>query len=270
MDNQSVVIMDGSQGKQLILDPAAKSALLLEGKADAPPAADAGAGLIERLRGLSEGDAKPLGEKNIGNVRARGYLVDMLGSEMTIWVDPATRMPVRMESVSRFQGKEFRAVASDFQIDAPLDDALFKLEPPAGYALRKDESKIIGMDTKTFLNPEQAVTDLLRIFMDKTGAFPTRLNEPAELEKLVPKQAQKSAIPDSETLRTVQAFTRFMMATQALKEKYGYAPDGVKFGDADKILFWYRPNDGTSYRAIFGDLHAADVSVDKLPEKPRP
>ncbi len=271
MDNESVVIMDGGQGKQLILDPATKSALLLEGKADAPRAADGGAGLIEHLRKLSEGDAKPVGEKNIGDVRARGYLVNKLGTEMTIWVDPATRMPLRMESVSRFQGKEFRSVASDFQIDVALDDALFKVAPPAGYALRKEESKIIGMDEKTFLNPEQAVADLLRIFAEKTGGtFPKRLDDPEEFRKMMPQQAQKTAIPDSETFRTIQALTRFMMATQALREKFGYTPDGVKLGDADKILFWYRPDGGTSYRAIFGDLHAADVRADKLPANPKP
>ena len=271
MDNESVVIMDGSQGKQLILDPTAKSALLLEGKADAPRAADGGAGLIEHLRQMTEGDAKPVGEKNIGEVRARGYLVNKLGTEMTIWVDPGTRMPLRMELVGRFQGKEFRSVACDFQVDVALDDALFKLEPPAGYALRKEESKIIGMDEKTFLNPEQAVADLLRIFAEKTGGtFPKRLDEPEEFRKMMPQQVQKTAIPDSETLRMIQALTRFMIATQSLKEKFGYTPDGVKLGDADKILFWYRPDGGKSYRAIFGDLHAADVRVDKLPANPKP
>ena len=162
-------------------------------------------------------------------------------------------------------------MASDFQIDVALDDTLFKVEPPAGYALRKDESKIIGMDEKTFLNPEPAVADPLRIFAEKTGGtFPKRLDDPEKFRKMVPQQAQKTAIPDSETFRTIQVLTRFMMATQALKEKFGYAPDGVKLGDADKILFWYHPDGGKSYRAIFGDLHAADVSEDKLPERPKP
>jgi hypothetical protein len=30
----------------------------------------------------------------------------------------------------------------------------------------------------------------------------------------------------------------------------------------------YRPEGATQYRALYGDLHAADVSEDKLPEKP--
>ena len=43
---------------------------------------------------------------------------------------------------------------TDFQIDPVLDDALFSLDLPAGYALRKAESNIFGMDDKTFLDPE--------------------------------------------------------------------------------------------------------------------
>jgi hypothetical protein len=127
------------------------------------------------------------------------------------------------------------------------------------------------MDEKTFLNPEKAASDLLRIFAEKTGgAFPKSLDDPAAFEQIVPKQDQKSAIPDSETLRIVQSVTRFMMATRSLKEKFGYRSDGVKLGDADKILFWYRPDGAAGYRALFGDLHADDVTADKLPEKPKP
>ena len=50
---------------------------------------------------------------------------------------------------------------------------------------------------------------------------------------------------------------------------HGYKPDGVKFGDRDKIIFWYRPDKAEKYRAVFGDLHVADVSADQLPEKPK-
>ena len=60
------------------------------------------------------------------------------------------------------------------------------------------------------------------------------------------------------------------MATRSLKDGFGYRSEGVKLGDADKILFWYRPDGGAQYRALYGDLHAADVPADKLPEKPKP
>ena len=269
IDEGAVVIANGSQGKQLLLDPATKSALLLEGKAQAAaPEKAGGAGMIDYLRQLTEGDAKPVGDKPVGDIRARGYLVNKLGMAMTIWVDPVTRLPVRIESTDRIQDKEIRSVISDFQIDIPIDDALFRVEPPAGYSLRRQESKIIGMDEKTFMNPEKAAADLLRIFAEKTGGtFPKRLDDPAELHKLMPKDASKAAIPDSETFNLIQAATRFLLTTRSLKGGFGYQPEGVKLGDADKILFWYRPDGAAHYRALYGDLHGADVTENDLPRK---
>ena len=93
---------------------------------------------------------------------------------------------------------------------------------------------------------------------------------PKSSRKLLPEKHAKSAvIPDSETFRIVQAATRFMIVTRSLKDGFGYRSEGVKLGDADKILFWYRPEAGTGYRALYGDLHAADVSEDDLPQKPK-
>ena len=100
------------------------------------------------------------------------------------------------------------------------------------------------------MDAEKAAADLLRIFAEKNGGiFPKRLDDPEEFQKFIPKQVKPSAIPDSETFRIIQSVTRFMMATRQLKDGFGYRPNGVKLGDADKILFWYRPDGGTSYRA---------------------
>jgi hypothetical protein len=60
------------------------------------------------------------------------------------------------------------------------------------------------------------------------------------------------------------------MATRALKGGFGYRSEGVMLGDADKIIFWYRPEGATKYRALYGDLHVSDVTADRLPEKPKP
>jgi outer membrane lipoprotein-sorting protein len=267
-DGGVITIIDGSQGKQLILDPAAKTALLLEGKAAQAPPGPA-ANMTDRLRQLADADAKAVGEKAIGEVRALGYVVKKLGTEMTVWVDPGTRLPIRIESSERIAGKEMKVTLSDFQIDLDLDDALFRVAPPAGYALGKAESDALAMDEKTFLNPEQATAAYLRSFAEKTaGSFPKRLDDFAEFDERFPKK--QGAIPDPETLRLVQALARFMMATRSLKGGFGYKSEGVKLGDADKILFWYRPEGAAKYRVLYGDLHESDVTADKLPEKPKP
>jgi outer membrane lipoprotein-sorting protein len=270
-DGGVITVIDAGQRKQLIIDSAAKTALLLEGKAAEAPGGPAGVGLVEHLRQLTTGDAKPVGEKRIGDAQARGYLVKYLGTDMTIWVNPATRLPVRIESVHRVQGKEIRITLSDFQIDAPFDDALFRVLPPQGYALNKAESSVLDLDEKTFLNPENATAGYLRIFAEKTGGtFPKRIDDLSEFDAVFPKKQKLGALPDAEMLRVVQAAARFMMATQTLKGGFGYKSEGIKLGDAHKILFWYRPEGAADYRAIYGDLHVADVNADNLPEKPKP
>jgi outer membrane lipoprotein-sorting protein len=269
-DGGIITIVDGSQGKQMLLDPAANTALLLEGKArKAPPGP--GMGLVEHLRQLTAGDAKPVGNKRIGGIPARGYLVKKFSTEMTVWVDPGTRLPIRVETSDRIQGKEIRVTLSDFQVDPDLDDALFRVAVPSGYALRKAESNALEMDEKTFLNPEQATAAYLRVFAEKTGGtFPRRLDDLTELDEVFPKKQKLGELPDAEALEVVQRTVRFMLATRSLKGGFGYRSQGVKFGDADKIVFWYRPEGAANYRVLYGDLHVSDVTENRLPEKPKP
>jgi hypothetical protein len=47
---------------------------------------------------------------------------------------------------------------------------------------------------------------------------------------------------------------------------YTYAGKGVKLGDADKPIFWYRPQGSTTCRVIYGDLSARDVAPEDLPK----
>ena len=127
----------------------------------------------------------------------------------------------------------------------------------------------LGMEDKTFLNLETAAEGLLRNFAARTGGtFPKRIGDFNEFDKEFPKKV--GVLPDAEMFRAVQSLVRFTLATPNLKGGFGYKSDGVKLGDADKILFWYRPEGAAHYRAIYGDLHAADVTEDNLPEKPKP
>ena len=69
-----------------------------------------------------------------------------------------------------------------------------------------------------------------------------------------------------EAVRLIQNTARVQILLIKCKGDYGYRPEGVKLGDADKILFWFRRPGSTLYRAIYGDLHAADVTADQLPQ----
>jgi hypothetical protein len=167
-----------------------------------------------------------------------------------------------METTYRLQDRDVPATLSDFRIDPPLDDALFALDPPAGYAVRTADVPIaIG---------EEALVNLLRLYAEASGGtFPPRPDDTAAFQKQFPKEKRKGP-DDSQMIRLGQSLAASIVFLQfELKNAYGYAADKVRLGDADKVLFWYRRKGSQKYRAIFGDLHAEDVSEERLPEKPK-
>jgi hypothetical protein len=152
---------------------------------------------------------------------------------------------------------------SDIQLDPAVDDNLFRFDPPAGYTLRKAGARLI-------MSPEEAVVRVLRAYVaGAAGTFPDRLdNLPAFQKAFSVKKASKSL--DPEGFELAAAMARVAVFPYELKDHYGYKSDGVKLGDAAKILFWYRPAGSSRYRVVFGDLQTGDVDGEQLPVKPTP
>jgi hypothetical protein len=47
---------------------------------------------------------------------------------------------------------------------------------------------------------------------------------------------------------------------------WGYTGKGVKLGETEKIVLWYQLPGSNTYRAIYGDLRAADIAQEDLPK----
>ncbi len=250
-------------GKTLTLDPHTKTALLVEVKktpARRPGQVDA-VQFAEQLRQLVNKEGRPAGKQKIGNVETIGFRVQDGGQEWLVWADPKTKLPVRVEAK---WPAGIEAALTDFRLDLPLEDALFSLQPPAGYKLQKME-----LDS---LDPEDAVLWVLRHYAETSGGkFPAKLNDPAALGKYFGLQLgkQPGQKTEKQKVEPVINVTEVFVFLSMLKGNYGYKPEGVKLGDADKILFWYRPAGAAKWRAIYGDLHVADVDPQQLPEKPK-
>src|SRR5262249_6073419 len=136
---------------------------------------------------------------------------------------------------------------------------------PKGYKLQPIEIED--------LTPEESLVRMLRFYADTAGGrFPKRLDDPLAFFKHVREvRGEKAKDKTSpEDMRFMANTVRALMFVANVKGKYGYKPDGVKLGDADKLLFWYRPVGAAKYRALYGDLHWADLTTDQLPEIPKP
>ena len=251
-----VSIANLGAGRLMVLDNKAKTAVLMDLKELPPaPAGDASKGLRE----LAEKQGKPVGKRQIGGVEAEGFEVVLAGQEWTLWIDPKANLPVRVDIKGTIMGKAYTGAITEFALDPPLDDALFATEPPAGYAVSKSRAP-------TFAPPEEVVARVLKLYAAKfDGKLPPRLDDLATFEKVYPVTEPGQALKP-ELTQAVQDVVRVAMLKLELAGGYGYRPEGVKPGDADTIIFWYKPAGKATYRAVYGDLRVGDLEAGKVPK----
>lgn len=264
-----ISVLDLSLGKTMILDPAQRSALLVDSPPRDEPGSrtDAATMMIEDLRRLADQRGEAIGERVIDGVRARGYRVEpdaSLGQEMTVWVDPDSVFPVLVEASGRLGDRAYHFTFTEIRLDPPVDDILFRLVPPEGYALREATANLA-------MTPEQAIVKLLRLYADANDrAFPPRLDDPRVFGEAIAARRPAGEGPlNAEVLEFATAAGHLAVFLQQHRDRSEYRPEGVAFGDVDRILFWYRPVAGDGpYRALFGDLRFEDASAEGLPERP--
>jgi outer membrane lipoprotein-sorting protein len=263
-----VSVSDLRQGKTLILDPEARTAMLIDFKTAAEAEKDAqknALSLIDQLRKLADKKGESVGKKRIGEIETEGFRVEEEGFTLTLWANPKTKMPVLIELPIPVGDEEDFVILSDFQLDAKLDDALFRMETPEGYKLLKmelEEGKL-----------EDDVVHLLRAYADQyEGKFPKSVSvASSDWQKYLKERwgdKKDKGLPETEAVQFVQKAIRVEKFLRKSKD-HGYRPEGVKLGDRTKILFWYRPDNSDKYRAVFGDLHIDDVNANQLPETSR-
>jgi hypothetical protein len=100
-----ISIVDSLNGKTLTLDPAQKSPFLVQSPRPKGREArrDVAASIIDNFRQLANKNGEPVGEKSIGDVRARGFRVKEEGQTMTVWVDPRAGLQLVIESAGSQQ-----------------------------------------------------------------------------------------------------------------------------------------------------------------------
>jgi hypothetical protein len=183
--------------------------------------------------------------------------------------DPAHHNPPEKEWAI---GKIAGGIDYDIVFDAELDDSLFRLEAPEGYVVENWVQPPLPQIT------EQEIIDYFGIMSDfNNQTFPDQINLfPFSFDRF----AKLLTTPKGERTAAEQKFTeaqhRYDMAGLGLpvdhfiensteKNSFRYLGKGIKLGDKDRIVCWYKLKGAKSYRALYGDLSVKDLPPEALP-----
>ena len=258
-----VAIIDMDSGRILQLSTDKKEAVYIDLKdwPAMPNYMESLQNVITRLQESPGFEVEELGIRQIDGRNLIGFHAEHPKINITIWADPETALPVRIEQTEG----QMNIICKDLQFDVPMDEELFNMDVPEGYSLDQTELDLTGATEEDFVEG-------LRIMAEKfwDGYFPESVSVEAYL-KQAPAIAQKceemELTKEQEDelgikLSNYLLFIRFFKG----EGKWHYAGSGVKLGDADTAIFWYRPEGSETYRVIYGDLTVKDVAPENLPQ----
>jgi len=263
---ETILIIDLDNAKMLTLDPKSKGAAYVDIQGPLQEGTRNLIGFVRnaviRVKDQPDTPVQELGQREIDGRKTVGFMVRSHNEEVTIWADPKTAQPIRIELL---YGQTLY-VLKKIEFDVPVEESLLSMEPPAGYMLSDKQ-----FDMRQFT--EQDFITVLRVWVEHLlgGSFPQTLNI-GELMSQTPAIGEKIGqlnISDEEKTQLGMAMGRGFVFFQQLEPNgatWHYAGSGVKLGDKDKAIFWYRPKGSQTYRVIYGDLTVRDVAAENLPK----
>ena len=107
-------------------------------------------------------------------------------TEMAIWGDPKTGLPILVEMKNAMLA-DAKVTMTDFEFDVELDEALFKTEPPEGYRLQAVQRHTLPSET-------DLIATLKLLSERNDGQFPDTFNN-ATISTLLTKGTAKTLPP---------------------------------------------------------------------------
>jgi len=218
----------------------------------------------ELKKDFRDGTEESLGTVEIDGREAICFKVSKDDKVLTVWADPETALPLRIERVGD-EGID-KMVLSDITFDVELSDDLFAITAPDDYC-------VMNMATEEFkvpfeLTEAHLIEELATSAKSLGGTFPTlfkggRRGEEAR-EKYLAESRQTVPVENS---GTPMLGTEFIVRLPEGSD-YQYVGEDVKLGDATKAVCWYKPEGSETYRVMYGDLSVKDVAPDDLPPIP--
>jgi len=260
----SDIIIDLEQQKLLTLNHAEKTAVYigLGGLDNIENYVELLRNAIIRLQSEPDFQVKEEGLQKIDGQDYAVFVAEIEQETITIWADPETALPVRIEQKT----PNMQIACDNVQFDIELDESQFSMVAPDGYAIQDAGAIDFGKSS------ESDFIETLRIWAEiiKDGQFPDSINL-EEVVKAGPKFNQGMKQAGLTTEQQTELAVRWAQGLVFIRYFKGqgqwhYAGAGVELGDAEAPIFWYRPKDSETWRIIYGDLHVENVTEEDLPE----
>ena len=216
--------------------------------------------LLAESRNAKDAQYERIGEKEIDGKKAVGFRFDSPAATVTLWADPKTGLLVRIDNVWSGIPRTEMAMTG-FEFNVKLDEALFDLTIPAEY-------KVQSFDVDASPSRQQDLVEALRICSEfGGGSFPDALDT-TSVTRLVTSYAIKHAKDMSdekmqelmkESIKIGRGFQFALELPESAEATY--AGKGIKRGEKDRPIFWYKPQGSTKYRVIFADLSVKDAET---------
>lgn len=258
-----VSIIDLETGKILSLDSKKKEAVYvdLKGLPSIPNYMDRLRNLITKLQEAPEFTVEELGEHDFGGQKLIGFRANHPKAEITIWADPVTALPVRIESIEG----QLKVICKNVVFDVPMDETLFSMDIPEGYTQQQTALDLQGSTEQDFIEGLRIQAEVLG-----DGQFPDGVSVEYFIKQApeIDKKMNELGLSKEEQTELGMKLTKHLLFIRFFKGEgeWHYAGKDVKLGDADTAIFWYQPKDSETYRVIYGDLSVKDVAPEDLPK----
>jgi len=282
----SIAISDTVHLKKLVLHPKDGKATLFH---LTEPMYRPSGPFVGALECLKSKDLEWLGKKKVDGREANGFRHAFWTERSNhkwsydFWIDAETKQLVARQvpgldildpdRIYEEDSRESGFFQHEIVFGPKLDDSLFSLEAPEGYALEVEPAvKITEEEVIEFLG-------IVAEYFDKT--FPDRMpgfdhgeeNDRLQKFKKMPKEERTAA--QNRLVETIEKYmlmwlpgpgpTYTFMQANIVDGSWRYIGKGVKLGDKGRIVCWYRLKDSQTYRAVYGDLSVKDVAAEDLP-----
>lgn len=261
----SIAIIDLDSGRMLTLDPEQKGAIYVDIRGPVAEGTKSYVGLVReivtRLKGRSDLPVTNLGRQTIDGRDVLGLEVREANTQLTIWADAKTTLPVRIE----VRQGESVTILKNIEFDVPIEDSLVSMDVPPGYTLHETT-----LDMRQF--SEQDFVESLRLWAQLVldGKFPEslRLEDLMGQMRQIGEKIERLDVPGEEKMqlgmKLWRGYTFFHVVAHA--GAYHYAGQGVRLGETERPIFWYQPKGSATWRVIYADLSVRDVAAGDLPK----